>query len=62
MQLPEELHHGFTVLGIEIPGRLIGEQDCWVTGYCACDRHPLLLAARELGRVVLHSMCRANLL
>jgi len=35
-------------VGVEVPGRLVGEEDAWSVGERARDRDALLLAAREL--------------
>src|SRR5512146_3476544 len=52
VQLAQQLHHRFAVRGVEIPGRLVGEQDRRVSGYRAGHGDALLLAARELRGVV----------
>ena len=53
VQFPKNTHHGVAAAGIEIAGRLVGEHDLWSTGnrpgYC----NALLLASRELTRMVL---------
>ncbi|MNC86055.1 hypothetical protein D3C83_16850 [compost metagenome] len=47
-------------LGVEVPGRLVGQQDERVVDERARDRHPLLLAARELLRVVMQAAAEAD--
>ena len=46
VQVAQELHHGVAVLGIEVPGRLVGEQDERIAGERASYRHALLLPTR----------------
>ena len=48
--------------GVEIAGRLVGEHQRRLAGERARDRHALHLAARELGRLVLHPVGEADLL
>ena len=50
--LAEQIHHLDTGLGIERPGRLVGEQDVGVVHQRAGDRHPLHLSAGELIRAL----------
>jgi hypothetical protein len=56
MQLPEELHDGFSVSGVEVPGWLVGEQNGGIAGERTRDGHALLLATGKLGRKVLTAM------
>src|SRR5207342_3125161 len=56
----EQLHHSARHLRIEVAGRLVGEQQFRRTGQRACDRHALLLAAGQLGGVVLHARGQAD--
>lgn len=46
--------------GIQIAGRLIGEQDTWGRREGARERHPLLFAAGELARIVAGALMQAN--
>src|SRR5262249_35382811 len=39
-------------LGVEIAGRLVGQQQLWTARRGAGQRHPLLLAARQLAGIV----------
>ena len=52
VQAVENLHHLVAHLAVEVPGRLIGEEDAGAANDRAGDRDALLLAARELGREV----------
>ena len=45
MQFFEQIHDRFAVARIEIPGRLVREQDCGFTGKSTRYRHSLLLTA-----------------
>jgi hypothetical protein len=47
-QLPQQPHRLGTVRRIEVRGRLVREDESRVVGDRACDRDPLLLAARQL--------------
>lgn len=46
--LEKEIEHERTVVGVELAGRLVGDQDRAVDGQCSGDRNTLLLAARQL--------------
>ena len=46
---------------VEISGRLVGQQQRRVVGERPRDRHALLLAARELGRIVMAAFGQADL-
>src|SRR5262249_28200776 len=59
MELAKQFHHCFAICGIQIPGGLVGQQNCGVSGNCAGDRHSLLLSARKLGRQMFFTMCHA---
>ena len=47
--------------GVEIPGRFVGEQDGGIVGEGASDGDTLLLAARELRRVMMSPRSQADL-
>src|SRR6185436_6059829 len=49
----EEVEHFLGGLAVEITGGLVGEQHLGVGDECTGDGHALLLAARQLSRVVL---------
>ena len=46
---------------VQVAGRLVGEQDRRIVGQRARDRHALLLAARQLRRIVMAAIARARL-
>ena len=46
---------------VEIPGRLVGEHQRRIVGQRARDRHALLLAARELRRIVMAAIVQPHL-
>src|SRR5205085_9666719 len=48
VQLLEQLHDLLALTGMQVPGRLVRENDLRVGDDGACDGHELLLAAREL--------------
>ena len=48
----QELEDLGSRLRVEVPGRLVREEDRRLRDERACDRDPLLLAARELGRAM----------
>ena len=53
VQLGEQVHHLLAILGVEVAGGLVGEDELGVGDYGAGDGHALLLSARELLREVL---------
>src|SRR5437899_150207 len=55
VQLAEEVHHGLAAAGIEVSGRLVGEQNQRLARHGARDGDALLLTARELAREVLRA-------
>ena len=52
IQLGEQLHNLGTVLGIQVTGWLIGQDNLRVGNYRTGDRHTLLLTSGELLREV----------
>src|ERR1700749_107667 len=44
----EKSHHFDREIRIEVPGRLIGDEEGWFAHYGSCDAYALLLAHREL--------------
>src|SRR6185503_14374264 len=60
VQLAEEVHDLLAVRRVEITRRLVGEEDRRVTRDGARHCHALLLAARELRRIVLHAVAHAD--
>ncbi len=53
VQLGEQIHHLLAVLGVEVAGGLVGEDELGVGDHGAGNGHALLLSARELLREVL---------
>ena len=45
---------------VEIAGRLVGDEDGWVWRERAGERHALLLAAGQLGRIVVLPLAQAD--
>ncbi len=60
VELLDQLHHVLARLPVEVPSRLIGEEDPRLIGEGACERHPLLLATGKLGRVVARAIPQAH--
>ena len=56
----QELEDLVAALAVEVSGGLVGEQDDRVLDQGAGDRHPLLLAAGELRRLVAQADARAR--
>ena len=56
----EQVHDLARHQRIEIARGLIGEHQLRIAGNGACDRHALLLAARQLRRMVLHARGQAD--
>src|SRR5512141_3208521 len=52
MHLAQEVHDSASCLRVEVSGRFVCEDDLWVVAERAGYRDPLLLAARELVRLV----------
>ena len=59
LKIPRELRKDFVkslgVPVIQVPGRLIGQQQDWIRRKCPGDCSPLLLTPRQLGRTVVLS-------
>jgi len=60
VEAKEEIDDASAGLGVEIAGRLVGEDDGRVGSEGPRDRHPLLLATRELARRVAGTLGEAN--
>ena len=58
--VPDEQHDPLPGLRVELAGRLVGEQEPRPVRERPGDRHPLLLAARELVRAVLRPLAEAD--
>ena len=56
----EQLHDAERRVGVEVPGRLVGQQDQRPVHEGTSDRHPLLLAAGQLVRVALELLGQAD--
>ncbi len=52
----KELEDLLAGLGVEVSGRLVGQEEGRLVDQCPGDGHPLPLAARELGGLVLHAV------
>jgi hypothetical protein len=50
IDLDEQIHHLIGTFPVEVPGRLVGENQLWGIHQRARHRYTLLLAAGELGR------------
>jgi hypothetical protein len=61
VQFVQQVHHGHAVLGIEIPGWFVGEEDRRAAGERSGDGDSLLLPAGKLRRVMAHAMRHAHL-
>ncbi len=48
VELRQDLHDLGGILGIEVSGRLIADNDVWIVNECPGDRHALHLSPREL--------------
>ena len=60
-QPAEQLQDRGAVVGVEAPGRLVGQHELRVVDERAGDREPLLLAARQLARQVTGDVAQAEL-
>ena len=60
VELLQQLHHRFAALGIEVPGRLVGQQDDRLAGDRPRDGDALLLPARQLAGQVFRAMRHAD--
>ena len=52
--LPQGIQHQLARLGVEVAGRFVGEDQRRVVRQRTGNRDTLLLAARQLGRTVVH--------
>src|SRR4051812_4163718 len=60
VEVLEDVEHLRRGVRVEVAGRLVGEDDRRVGDDRAGDRDPLLLAAGELGRLVVHPLGHAD--
>jgi hypothetical protein len=52
VQLSQEIFHLGGGLGVEVPGRLVGQNECWRSNNRPGDSDPLLFSAAELTRAM----------
>src|SRR5688500_14273469 len=62
MQLLEQFDDGIARLGIEVPGRFVGQHITWFTDECASDGDALALTTRKLRRELGASVCQPHTL
>src|SRR5271155_1012626 len=60
IELAEQAEDGFGAFGIEVAGRLIGQDDFWFADDSASQRDALLFATGKLGRLVLEAAAQAE--
>ncbi len=60
VQLAEEVQDLLRGFAVEVAGRLVGQEDGGVGDQGAGDRHPLVLAAGELVRLVGETVAEAD--
>ena len=60
-QATEQADDAVDLQVVEVGGGLVGEQDGWVVGQRPGDRHPLLLAAGQVARLVLDAVGQPDL-
>mmetsp|Transcript_21754 Transcript_21754/g.54707 ORF Transcript_21754/g.54707 Transcript_21754/m.54707 type:complete len:331 (+) Transcript_21754:143-1135(+) len=60
VQVGQQLHHDACVHCVKVTGGLIQQQDTGLVGHGTCNRHALLLTARELCRQVVHTVLHAH--
>jgi hypothetical protein len=60
VQLLQHAHHFLAVLGVEVAGRFVGQDQLGLRDQRAGDRDALLLAARQLARPVLGAVRDAD--
>ena len=60
VELAEEREDLGRPLGVQVAGRLVGEDERRAVDERTGDRHPLLLAARQLGRPVVGAVGEAD--
>jgi hypothetical protein len=60
LQVEQPIEHPLTALGIEVPRRLVGQQEWRLQDQCAAQRRALALAAGELAREVVEAVGEAD--
>ena len=61
IQFGEKLHHLLTVLRVEVTRRFVGKDDVRSSHHGSRYSHALLLTARKMVRLMLHSMAQFHL-
>jgi hypothetical protein len=56
MQLAEQLHDRFAVLGVQVAGGLVGQENGGLTDHGARDGDALLLTSRKLRKIVTRAL------
>jgi hypothetical protein len=62
VQVEQQFADGMGVLAVEVPGRLVGQQQRRLLDERARDGHSLPFAAGEFGRPVVESVCQSHAL
>src|SRR6267154_2373934 len=62
MQVAQQFHHGFAVLGVQVSGRLVSHQNERIANQRARHSDTLLLTSRKLRRIVAQAMSHADAL
>src|SRR5436305_5070 len=60
MELAQLAKNNFFVLGIEVAGRLVGENDAGIIDECSRNAYPLLLAAGKMRGKMLGAVLQAH--
>src|SRR5260370_33367095 len=60
VQVAQQFHHRFTVLGVEVSSRLVSHQDDWISNKRSRHRNALLLTAGKLRRIMPQAMSHAH--
>src|SRR5258708_17085898 len=60
MQVAQQFHHGFAVLGVQVSGGLVSHQDERIADQRTRHSDTLLLTSRKLRRIVTQPMCHAD--
>ena len=60
VELPQEGQDLRRALGVQVAGRLVGQDQRRLVDEGPGDRHPLLLAARQLGRAVVGAVTETD--
>jgi hypothetical protein len=60
VEILKEAHQLLAGAGVQVPGGLVGHDDLWLHDQGASDGYALLLAAGELGWLVVGSVAHAD--